>query len=89
MDSKEWDLTDSSHQTPGPHGVVTDPELCPLSTVLKRHTKAVLEHVNFNVTQAAKILGVSRYTVSRYIKKFNLDTGSTPVAEAPALTEST
>jgi DNA-binding NtrC family response regulator len=48
----------------------SDPnELLPLSEVERRHVLRVLEHVGGNKVQAAKILGINRATVYRFVNE--------------------
>jgi transcriptional regulator with PAS, ATPase and Fis domain len=48
------------------------PELMSLDDVEQRHIRRVLRHTNWNKTQAAKILNVSRPTLDRKIDKYLL-----------------
>jgi len=47
--------------------------LMSLEDVEKVHIKNVLEHVNWNKSKAAKILGISRITLRNKIKKYELE----------------
>jgi len=48
------------------------PELMSLDEMEARHLKRVLRHTNWNKTQAAKILRISRPTLDRKIDKYVL-----------------
>ncbi|MCG8567654.1 MAG: DUF134 domain-containing protein [Desulfobacterales bacterium] len=47
-----------------------------LAQVEQAHILRVLDHVNQNQTQAAKLLGIGRKTLHRKLKSYGRDTGS-------------
>jgi DNA-binding protein Fis len=49
-------------------------ELVPLDEIHRRHVLAVLAHCHNNQTDAAKILGLDRKTVSRMLRRWGLKT---------------
>jgi DNA-binding NtrC family response regulator len=64
--------TSTAHEDPGHPTAPTPEQFAPLSDVERRYIERVLDAVRWNQRQAARILGISRWSLGRRLRKFDM-----------------